>query len=113
MPFKAEEIDPQEANRLAELREKGTKELDDCIQSRIKDLPVLDQVAMLSNTGRLHLFYDTVGRARLEGHSWRSVTTAAKGKSEYKDGQDFHRVYLSFCKNNGIEPVKIRGIKKG
>ena len=111
MPFPAEEIDKKESERLAKLRDKGTKELDECIQSKIQDSPIIDQVALLANTGRLHLFYETVGKARLEGHSWRAISSAANGGIEYKDGQRMNFVYRSFCKNNGIEPVKIRGNK--
>ncbi len=111
MPGKPEKIDDAESQRLAKLRNEGPIKLDACLNQQIKEMPIIDQVATLSNTGRLMLYYEAVGKARLEGYSWKVISDAATGKKEYKDGQDLHRNYKSFCKNNGLEPVKIRKSK--
>ena len=109
MPFKAEQIDDKESQRFAKLRDKGSKDLDACISTKVKDSPILDQVALLADTGRLHLFYEAVGKARLEGHTWLSIANAANGGSQYDSGKQLSLNYRSFCKNNNIEAVKIRG----
>lgn len=111
MPIKAEEIDHKESKRLAKLRQDGPKKLEQCLQSQINDMPILDQVATLADTGQLSLFYEAVGQARTEDYSWRTITDAATGKSDYDSSRNFSLNYKSFCKNNGIEPVKIRGNK--
>lgn len=94
-----------------QLREAGPKEFDHCVKDKIKDLPTLKQLAKLANTGRLALLYETVGRARLEGHSWIAISAATTGLTTVRDGQAASQNYNSFCKNNNIEPVKIRGNK--
>lgn len=106
-------MDSKETARLAKLRAEGPNKLQQCLQTQIRDLPILDQVASLADTGQLLVFYESVGQARLEGHSWKAISNAATGKHAYEDGQDLHRKYKSFCKNNGIKPVKMRGISKG
>ncbi len=108
MPRSTEKISKDEDLRLAKLREEGPKKLDACLQDQIKNMPVLDRIATLAETGRLRFFYETVSEARLEGHSWLRIANAAKGVDTTRDSQDFYRVYLSYCKNNNVEPVKIR-----
>lgn len=109
---KAETFDSHNSKKYAILRDKGPKEIDKFLASKMQTYSTLEQIALLSNTGRLNFYYEVMGKARLEGHSWRAISEAATGKSDALAGQHLYHVYLSFCKNNNIEPVKIRGSKK-
>lgn len=108
MARSTETIDPGEQKRLEKLRLEGEKNLDQWLERQIKQRPTLDQIALLSNTGRLQLYYEAIGKARLEGHSWLRISAAARGGETYKDGMEMHSRYRSFCRNNGIDPVKLR-----
>lgn len=101
-----EHINASQSKRFAKLRSEGNEKLDNCIKSQIKDLSTLERIASLSETGRLNAFYGAIGQARTEGHSWRLIAEAATGKSSVKDGQAVSQNYLSFCKNNSIEPIR-------
>jgi len=108
MAANAEIIKEKEKDRLANLRHDGAKNLKKCLQNGIKDKPVIDRIALLADTGQLDLFYEAIGQARLEGYSWKMISTAATGESMYGHGHSIQLNYKSYCMNNNIEPVKVR-----